>query len=332
MDRGARLAVACSCLVLAACGSPALPKGIADRDWWELIARLSEPHREFRLSENLVSNEAGYAERVRWLRPSGGVYIGVGPEQNFSYIAALQPEIAFIVDIRRENLLLHLMYKALFEVSTDRAEFLARLFSRAAPSQLPSAATIDDLLSTIAGADPVTADLEQNVARVRGRLLETRGIPLSGEDLAWIDRTMGVFQRLGPAIQFWDTTSVDLDAPTYRALMVARDSTGAQRSFLASDAAFRFIKDLHTRNLIVPVVGNFAGPRTLRRIGDYAREHGAVVQAFYASNVGVYLSPPQTRDFCDNLATLPVASRGAFVEGNRMRTIGRALLTCAGKR
>jgi hypothetical protein len=39
-----------------------------------------------------------------------GVYVGVGPYQNFTYISALDPDIAFVVDIRRKNLLHHLLY------------------------------------------------------------------------------------------------------------------------------------------------------------------------------------------------------------------------------
>jgi hypothetical protein len=35
-----------------------------------------------------------------------------------------------VLDIRRQNMLEHLTYKALFEMSTDRADFLSRLFSR----------------------------------------------------------------------------------------------------------------------------------------------------------------------------------------------------------
>ena len=58
------------------------------------------------------------------------MYLGVGPEQNFTYITAVRPRMAFILDIRRGNLQEHLLYKALFELSADRAEFLSRLFSR----------------------------------------------------------------------------------------------------------------------------------------------------------------------------------------------------------
>ena len=58
--------------------------------------------------------------------------MGVGPEQNFTYIVATKPSMAFIVDVRRGNLDLQLMYKALFELSADRAEFVSRLFSQEA--------------------------------------------------------------------------------------------------------------------------------------------------------------------------------------------------------
>lgn len=327
MRGGSWCAAASICLALAACGRPALPGGLSDRDWWALSEQLSEPHRDFRLSENLVSNEASYAERVRWLRPSGGVYIGVGPEQNFSYIAALQPDIAFIVDIRHENRLLHLIYKALFEISADRAEFVSRLFSRARPPGTSSSSTVEELFTALAAVP--ASDQAQHASRVLDRLVTTRAIPLTADDRAWITRTLAQFERHGPGIQFWDTTNVDVTAPSYRDLMVARDSTGVQRSFLATEDAFRFNKDLHTRNLIVPVVGDFAGPRALRRIGDHARQHRAVIEAFYASNVGAYLSRAQTRDFCANLAALPAAPRAAFIEGNRIHTIGRELLACA---
>ena len=64
------------------------------------------------------------------------MYLGVGPEQNFPYIIALKPGMAIIFDMRRGNLHEHLLYKAMFELSNDRADFLSRLFSRARPAGL----------------------------------------------------------------------------------------------------------------------------------------------------------------------------------------------------
>ena len=74
---------------------------------------------------------AALSERAK----PGGVYLGVGPEQNFTYIAAIRPKIAFITDIRRGNLQLHLMYKALFELSADRAEFVSLSLHEASPGR-----------------------------------------------------------------------------------------------------------------------------------------------------------------------------------------------------
>src|SRR5438045_6238713 len=116
---------------VAALAEP-LPKQIADDAFWRLVTGLSEPGGSFP-SENFVSNELNFQlvlTRLRAATKPGGAYLGVGPEQNFTYIAALQPGIAFIVDIRRQNLIQHLLFKAIFEMAPDRAAFLSILFSR----------------------------------------------------------------------------------------------------------------------------------------------------------------------------------------------------------
>ena len=65
---------------------------------------------------------------------SGGVYLGVGPEQNFTYMAAIRPAMAFILDIRRQAVMQHLMFKAVFESSADRADFISLLFAKPRPA------------------------------------------------------------------------------------------------------------------------------------------------------------------------------------------------------
>ena len=115
-----------------------LPARLTDQEFWKLSTDLSEPNGYFR-SDNFLSNETGFQWVIPELKrriPPGGVYLGVGPEQNFTYISALKPAMAFIIDIRRGNLHEHLLYKALFEMSADRAEFLSRLFSRKRPAGL----------------------------------------------------------------------------------------------------------------------------------------------------------------------------------------------------
>src|SRR6476659_7628937 len=115
-----------------------LPAQIDDQTFWQLVSDLSEPGGSFR-SDNFVSNERQFQWVLSELekgRSPGGVYLGVGPDQNFTYLVALKPKIAFIIDIRRQNMLEHLMYKALIEMSPTRDEFLSRLFSREPPSEL----------------------------------------------------------------------------------------------------------------------------------------------------------------------------------------------------
>src|SRR5215467_14730680 len=138
-----------------------LPSTLSDTEFWSLIQRISEPDGYFRSNsgstDNLLSNEYGLSTAATALsmRPKGsGVYLGVGPEQNFSYIAAMRPRIAFITDIRRGNMLLHLMYKALFETSANRADFVAHLFSRNRPAGLTPRSTAAELMTAYLLAEP----------------------------------------------------------------------------------------------------------------------------------------------------------------------------------
>jgi hypothetical protein len=82
----------------------------------------------------------------------GGVYLGVGPEQNFTYIAAVRPATAVLFDIRRGNLDLQLMYKAIFELSSDRADFVAMVFSKPRPPGLTAASTAPELFAAFASS------------------------------------------------------------------------------------------------------------------------------------------------------------------------------------
>ena len=301
---------------------------VSDPQFWALLQALSEQPRPFALSENLVSNEREFADVARSLRPQGGVYIGVGPEQNFTYIAALQPTLAFIVDIRRENRSLHLLYKALFELSSDRVEFVSRLFSRLRPAGLSASSSVDVIFAKFDDAPPSSALQAETMALVRDRLLVHHGFPLSSEDLEDIAGVLEAFRTEGPEIDFWHGRLTGSDAPSYRLLMTRKDWTRVPRSYLATHEAFSAVKGLQEKNLIVPVVGDFAGPTALRRIGDHVRARSDVIRAFYASNVGVYLTNAQMRMFCGNLATLPVASGTLFIESKRVRPLSARLGAC----
>ena len=313
----------------AACASRAsLPDALDDHEFWTLIQALSEPPGVFSLSDNLVSNEPALSQNARWVRPRGGVYIGVGPEQNFTYIASARPAIAFIIDIRRENLSLHLFYKALFELSIDRADFLSRLFSRPRPDGLGIDTSVDDLFDRYDKAQASPDLLGRNLALVRDWLVTTRHLPLTPGDLDWIDRVATAFYTDGPSIHFGGPQAANAVQPSYRRLMTAPDGGGERRSFLATEEGFRFVQRMQTRNLIVPVVGDFGGPDAMRRVGEYVRARSATVTAFYGSNVGVYLNQQQARAYCGNLAGLPADARASFIERDDVRLLAAKVRDC----
>src|SRR6516225_8734087 len=119
-----------------------LPRELSDDAFWKLVSDYSEESGTFRFE--YMSNEQEFQvviPRLLQNRKPGGVYVGVGPEQNYTYIAALQPKMAFLVDIRRDNMLEHLIYKAVFEMSANRGEFVSRLFSRKLPATITEKTT-----------------------------------------------------------------------------------------------------------------------------------------------------------------------------------------------
>jgi hypothetical protein len=309
-------------------GNRAVAHALSDAEFWALQSALGEPPGAFAHSDNLVSNEQLFPHTVRLLEGRGGVYVGVGPEQNFSFIARLRPDLAFIADIRQENRSLHLMYKALFELSPNRAEFVSRLFSRELPAGLGVQATVQQLLSA-AGAAPQSDDRYLRTLRdIRHVLLDRHRLPLAPADLQWIDYAFTAFFLDGTNIRYNRSRESDTPAPTYFALMTATDIWGEARSYLATEEAFAFVKDLHARNLIVPVIGDFAGTKTIRAIGDYARQRGTSIAAFYGSNVEVYLNRAQSRAFCANLASLPFAGGASFISSKARMPMSSKLQGC----
>jgi hypothetical protein len=298
-----------------------IPTRLADRDYWKLITDMSEPNGFFR-SDNLLSNELTLQyvipDLLKTARPDR-VYVGVGPEQNFTYIAALRPRMVFIVDIRRGNLQLHLMYKALFEMSSDRADFVSRLFSKPRPPALTSASTVADIFSAYEKVQTSEPLYKKNLKALQDHLVRKRKFALTAEDLKGIEYVYYNFFWYGPALHYWSNGGRGgRNAPTYADLMMADDGKGQARSYLASEESFAFLKGLHSKNLFVPVVGNFAGSRALRSVGKYVRDRGGRISAFYLSNVEQYLQREGVwHTFCDNVATLPLDESSTFIRSVR---------------
>jgi hypothetical protein len=317
-----------SALVEPRQAADALPARLTDQEFWRLTTAFSEPNGYFR-SENLVSNEHTFQYVIPTLKrvvKPGGVYLGVAPDQNFSYIVAVQPRMAFIVDIRRGNLLELMMYKALIELSADRAEFVSRLFSKKRPAGLTPKATVVDLFTAFDKVETSEEFYRENVKAIEDDLVKRHGFALSPDDLQRLEGIVFAFFWDGPSIRYTSTPSGfglrgfggrgfnGGNFPSYEELMMQTDADGRSRSYLASEENFRFLKDLEERNLIVPIVGNFAGPKALRAVGTYVREHGATVSAFYVSNVEQYLFQDSLwPDFAQNVATLPVDDASVFI-------------------
>jgi hypothetical protein len=301
------------------------PERLTDAEFWKLTEDISEPNGQFQ-SDNLLSNELGFQTIIPALKTivKPGVYMGVGPEQNFTYIAALRPKMVFITDIRRGNLELHLMYKALFEMSSDRADFVGMLFGKKRPEGLTASSPVGEIFSKYDTAQ-VSADVhEATWKRIIDHLTKApHKLPLSKDDIEGIQYVFDSFYTYGTAINYRSSSGGGFGGgrggqmATYEALMVTNDGVGVERSYLANEELFGVLKELETRNLFVPTVGNFAGPKALRAVGQYIREHGETVQAFYLSNVEDYLTGGLWQSFCNNVSTLPLTESSTFIYGAR---------------
>jgi len=297
----------------------ALPAEISDKDFWRMIVDLSEPGGTYPY-ENFVSNELQYQDVVPALKATtkpGSVYIGVGPEQNFTYASVLQSKLAFVIDIRRQNMVEMLMYKALFDMSPNRADFVSNLFSRPRPAGLDTKTTPAALFTAYESAK-VDPDLSaKNLAAIKAYMTK-HGYELTSEDIRSIDKVFDAFTRGGPGINYYFASAAPVGlgpspGATYARIMNTTDITGRNSAFLATEESYLYVREMQRKNLIVPLVGDFAGPAVIRNVGLYLTEHKATVGAFYISNVETYLSDPQKQIFYENVATLPVDSSSMFI-------------------
>jgi len=326
------LALAAAALVL--CVTPTsrsltgeLQDRLDDHTFWTLVTEFSEPNGFFR-SDNLVSNEMVFQYVIPALEQTvlpASAYVGVGPDQNFTYIAALRPRIAFIIDIRRQNLLLQLLYKALAELSADRVDFMSRLFARPAPAGLGIDSTAVALFDAF-GALPISDGLvNSNLKAVVDRLERAHGFPLTGDDERGIAEIYRSLYTGGPSMRgnFGGGPWI----PSYAELMAQTDAAGQAHSYLASEENFRTFKAYEQNNLIVPLVGDFGGDKAIRSVGHYLKEHNATVATFYASNVEEYLFKGGSwGKFARNVAMLPIGGRSMFIRTYFTRDDLRTLL------
>jgi len=304
-------------IVLLAAASPAAPPAssppLTASQFADLINRLSEEGGYF-WNDNYVSNEASYLHpltKLRELGIQGGVYLGVGPNQNFTYIAKVRPAYSFIIDIRRQNLLQHLMFKALFHFARSRADYLSLLISRPVRKGAfeNESYDIDELVRYFLRAEPDQNTFRNTQARIRVFLSQATRVKLSERDYSTIEKIHRAFFLRGLSIKY-DYIPV----PTYGEFLLETDLEGKKQNFLNSAQEFWMLKRMHEENRIIPLVGDFAGRHALRELGSYLREIDHKVILFYTSNVEQYLVQALTwPEFLKNVAALPLDERAVFI-------------------
>ncbi len=284
----------------------------------DVVARLSEPGGDFN-SDNLISNEASYLHVVgamRALGVRGGAYVGVGPDQNFSYIAHVRPEVAFMIDIRRDNLLEHLMFKAMFAAARNRAEYLALWTGRPVPADVARwgerpieeiVAYMDSVPATPASAAAAHARIADGVQR--------SGVAVSDAEMQTIARFHAEFVQHGLGIQYTSRGRMGRpNYPTLGQLVLERDLDGERAGYLASEERFQFLKQLQGRDLVIPVVGDLAGAQAFPGLAREIAARGERISVLYTSNVEQYLM----RDggfarFAQTVATFPRDPRSVII-------------------
>jgi hypothetical protein len=280
-----------------------------------LVSAISEPDGPF-FSDNVISNETSYLQVAAALATSapGGAYVGVGPEQNFTYIALTRPRLAFIVDIRRQNMIEHLLYKAIFTEAKSRAHFLALLVGRSwdEAGDPGASGTIEAVIAHAEKNPAEEAVFTASHDRLRAAI--ERDIPLDANDRKTLEVAHRSFFKGQLDVHFELKPARGRHYPALRELLAQRSPEGAAQGFLATEDAFRFVQTMEREGRVVPVVGDFAGDRALPGIAAHLAREKLKVTAFYTSNVEQYLLEPKvwTR-WARNVAALPIDEKSVFI-------------------
>src|SRR5688572_13987486 len=203
-----------------------LPSQYTDAEFWRMVTDFSESGGDYQY-ENFVSNEISYQEvlpALSRLAKPGGVYFGVASEQNFTYIDVVRPKVAFIFDMRRQNTLQLLVYKALFEIADNRADFVSLLFSRKRPAGLGPNSSAESLFQAVAEAKPDPQVHATTLQAIKDRLIRQHRFALSADDERKLEYIFGVFSRGGPRMDYGFASSAPNPfVPSYHMLAVTND-------------------------------------------------------------------------------------------------------------
>lgn len=311
------------------------PESLSAAEFSRLIRELSEEGGFFR-SDNFTSNETSYlhvVDKMRELGAMGGAYVGVGPEQNFTYIAKVRPRIAIIVDIRRQAMIQHLMSKAVFHLAPTRSQFLSRLLSRPLPKEKEKVAALEasvDALITYFRQTPADDQAyTANLAEIRKMIEKDFQFPLVEADQASLEYVYKTFRDLGLGIPTQrGGGGRGGGSPDLGNLIAGTDLHGKLGNFLAVNEDYEFVRDLQRRNMLIPLVGDFGGKKALAAVGDYLRKNGYTVTVFYTSNVEQYLFDSRVfTNFANNVRKFPINDKSLFIRTASSRYSHPALVS-----
>jgi hypothetical protein len=280
------------------------------------IDEWSEPEGYFD-SDNFISNETSYLHVIDQLRQRvkpGGIYLGVGPDQNLSYIVHTRPSLAIITDIRRQNMLEHLLFKALFAMSSNRMEYLLLLFSKQTPPA-KRGDSFEDVLGAVRRAPSSEKLFLRNLAAVKDLLAEKYRLKLTAGDISKIDYIYRTFWEEGLDLRFSSLGRGNaLNYPTFEEILLETDQQGRHQNYLSSDELFQWLKKFQAENRLIPIVGDFAGPHAFKAVSGFLRANGLRLSVFYTSNVEFYLFGRSTwTRYVVNLRGLPIAAGSVFI-------------------
>lgn len=298
------------CAVFAGTGTT-----VSRTEFAQYVDQWSEPEGYFD-TDNFISNETSYLHIIPELQKRvspGGVYIGVGPDQNFSYIARTKPSMAIIIDIRRQNMLQHLFLKALFELSPTRAEYLALFFATEVPV-VNRSASLPDILRAVRASKTSPAIYQRDLAAVKQKLGEF-GVKLSADDMKKIEYVYNSFHEEGLDLRFSSIGRNNASQyPTFESLLVQTDRTGKLQNYLADEESYQWMRQFELENRLVPITGDFSGPHAFKTVGAFLSKNGLKVSTFYTSNVEYYLfGEPSWKSYIENVRTLPLLDKAVFI-------------------
>lgn len=264
---------------------------------------------------NLVSNELGFQNVIPYFQQNievHGIYIGVGPDQNFTYISSTRPAFAFIIDIRKENQLLHYLFKACFELASSSQEYLSLLFSKPLVNRLSSLRDIVYNFSKIEGDrnifDKNWILLSQIIQKYREGVSKIEMEKIHSIYNNYFEYHLML--RTRDDAESWQGWPY----PTYKDYLLTTDPFGHCWNFLNDESSFLWLKNMQIKNRIVPIIGDLTGKKALKAIADFAVQRGKKISTVYVSNSEKYIFNNHLfNQYMINITHLPIAERSLLI-------------------